>query len=107
MLRLFARSGDPYHMTVHEAQRFDQRTFASMLARRWVAYRPGKGFHITPDGEDAWENFQHTSIKRSNPMLPLTSRFDLTAHGITIMPADRPSKSRVVYDVPRRLARTA
>ena len=64
MLHPFALGGPGYHMTIHEAQRYDQRPFRSMLIQEWIAYRPGRGFHITAAGRAAWEQFHSTSIHR-------------------------------------------
>ncbi len=79
MLEIFA-SG--VFMRIEEAQLFDQRPFRSMLIRKWIAYKPGRGFHITPEGRKAHEEFHHTEIARKNPLLPLTRYFDPTAYGV-------------------------
>ena len=83
MLQAFAESGETYHMTVHEAQKFDQRPFRSMLIQKWIAFRPGRGFHITREGRAAWEEFLSTSIMRLHPEMPLTRYFDPTAYGLS------------------------
>jgi hypothetical protein len=82
MLRTFIDQGSGYHMHPEEAQAFDQRPFRSMLVRGWVAYRPGRGFHITREGREAWNRFLETDIARKNPTLPLTAYFDPTAYGL-------------------------
>lgn len=82
MLRQFAKQPDGYHMSIETAQQFDQRPFRSMLIRQWISFRPGKGFHITRKGLEAWEEFGHTSIKRADPSSPLTAYFDPAAYGI-------------------------
>jgi hypothetical protein len=64
------------------AQTFDQRPFRSMLMQGWVAYKPGRGFHITHEGRKAREEFHHTEIARKNPLLPLTAYFDPVAYGL-------------------------
>lgn len=74
--------GTDHFMTIEEAQRFDQRPFRSMLVRRWCAYRPGRGFHITKEGRAALEEFLTTDITRKNPAAPLTAYFDPTAYGL-------------------------
>ena len=76
MLRTFAQSAKGFFMSIHDAQRYDQRPFRSMLIQQWIAYRPMKGFHITRKGRDAWREFQATEITRKNPTLPLTAYFD-------------------------------
>jgi hypothetical protein len=80
MLRMFADSAD--HMTIAQAQQFDQRPFRSMLIREWIAYRPGKGFHITRTGRAAYHDFEEHDITRKNQTLPLTSYFDPTQYGL-------------------------
>lgn len=79
MLETFA-SG--IYMRVDEAQHYDQRPFRSMLIQRWIAYKPGRGFHITPAGRKAHAEFHHTEIARKNPTLPLTALFDPTKYGV-------------------------
>jgi hypothetical protein len=69
-------------MPIEDAQKFDQRPFRSMLIHRWAVYKSGKGFHITPEGVAAMEEFETTDILRKNPTLPLTAYFDPTAYGI-------------------------
>jgi hypothetical protein len=70
------------YMNIEQAQRYDQRPFRSMLIRGWIAYRPGRGFHITPEGRKARDEFHHTEIARKNPTLPLTAYFDPTVYGL-------------------------
>jgi hypothetical protein len=74
------RQGSPNR---REAQRYDQRPFRSMLIQGWISYRPGRGFRITREGRQAWEEFERTEIWRKNPALPLTAYFDLLAYGLT------------------------
>jgi hypothetical protein len=69
-------------MRIEQAMGFDQRPFRSMLIRKWVAYKPGRGFHITKDGSRAYHEFLNTDIARKNPLLPLTAYFDPTAYGL-------------------------
>ena len=77
------------YMTIEEAQSFDQRPFRSMLIRKWAAYRPGRGFHITRQGKDAMYEFHSTDIARKNPRLPLTAYFDAVAYGLASKKAPR------------------
>ena len=79
LLRLFARTD---YMAVETAQRYDQRAFRSLLVRKWIVYRPGRGFQLTPTGRTAWEEFGHTSIERRDPRQPLTAYFDAAAFGL-------------------------
>jgi|SRR5579862_571220 len=88
MMKAFIDNPDSY-MTIEEAQRYDQRPFRSMLIRRYIAYRPGKGFHITKEGREHWREFESTEIWRQNPLLPLTAYFDPTAYGLKHEPKPR------------------
>jgi hypothetical protein len=81
MLEAFA-SGT--YMSIGQAQVFDQRPFRSMLVRGWVAYRPGRGFHITSEGRAAHQDFHHRNIARKNPQAPLTRYFDPVAYGLHV-----------------------
>ena len=72
------------YLTISEAQHYDQRPFRSMLMRRWVAYKPGRGFHVTHEGRQAHQEFHHAEIARKNPLLPLTAYFDPTAYGLHV-----------------------
>lgn len=76
LLRTFAEASPGYHMTYHEAQRYDQRPYRSALIRGYIVYRPGRGFHLTRAGRAAWEEFQSTEIWRKNPHQPLTEWFE-------------------------------
>jgi len=82
MLKMFADSGVAQYMSIDDAQRWDQRPFRSMLIQKWVAYRPGRGFHVTREGVRAYQEFLSRDIGRKNPALPLTSYFDPTAYGL-------------------------
>jgi hypothetical protein len=82
MLKEFAANGAAY-MPIGHAQKFDQRPFRSMLVRKWIAYHPGHGFHITREGRAAWEEFRTTPILRLHPDRPLTRYFDPIACGLT------------------------
>jgi len=79
MLKTFATG---IYMSIEQAQHYDQRPFRSMLIQGWIAYRFGRGFHITPEGRKAFDVFHHTEIGRKNPLMPLTSFFDPTAYGL-------------------------
>lgn len=46
-----------------------------MLIQQWVSYKPGRGFHVTRKGLDAWLEFQSTDIARKDPSKPLTAYF--------------------------------
>lgn len=82
MLSAFAEKATDFAMPIDDARRFDQRPFRSMLIRKWVAYKRGRGFVITAEGREAWREFHATDIVRKNPALPLTSYFDPTAYGL-------------------------
>lgn len=82
MLLALVQNGRSGYMNYAEAAKFDQRPFRSMLIRGWCAYRPGRGFHITREGEAAMEEFRTTDILRKNPDRPLTRYFDATAYGL-------------------------
>lgn len=84
-LKIFIEAGKDFYMSQEEARKIDQRPFRSMLLQGWVAWRPGRGFHATREGRDAWEEFIHTDIARKNPNLPLTALFDPTAHNLRII----------------------
>jgi hypothetical protein len=84
MLKILYDNGSNGYMSIDEAQSFDQRPFRSMLIRRWAAYRPGRGFHVTQEGKEAMHEFLTTEIVRQNPTLPLTAYFDPTAYGLSM-----------------------
>lgn len=83
MLKVFADRNGSFHLSVMDAQGFDQRPFRSMLIRKYVEYRPGRGFHITVDGRNAAYEFEHREIARKDPSLPLTNYFDFAAYGLS------------------------
>jgi len=83
MLKIFIDLGTGVYMPIGQAQTFDQRPFRSMLMQGWVAYSPGRGFHITREGKSAWLEFRTTPIERANPYGPLTRYFDPVAYGLT------------------------
>lgn len=94
MLETFAEG---VYLTISQAQQYDQRPFRSMLIRGWIAYRPGRGFHITAEGKKARDEFHHTNIQRKNPTLPLTAYFDPTAYGLRM-----PRKKAKVHVMQKR-----
>lgn len=83
MLVMLFQNGPHVYMPIEDAQKFDQRPFRSMLIHKWAAYRPGKGFHITPEGIKAYDEFETTSIERRDPRRPLTGYFDYVAYGFS------------------------
>ena len=70
MLKVFVLQQANFHMTIEEAQAYDQRPFRSMLIQKWIAFKPGRGFHVTQAGRDAWHEFQTTTIQRNDPTRP-------------------------------------
>ena len=81
MLETFATG---VYLSISEAQHYDQRPFRSMLVRGWIAFKPGRGFHITHEGRKAHDDFHHGNIARKNPQGPLTRYFDPLAYGLTL-----------------------
>ena len=79
MLQAFLNANSSY-MTISHAQAFDQRPFRSMLVRKYIEYTPGRGFHITKKGRNAWMEFTSTDIGRKDARMPLTALFDPTAY---------------------------
>lgn len=84
MLQALYDNGISGHMSIDEAQAFDQRPFRSMLIRGWCAYRPNgaRGFHLTEEGRRAMEEFHTVNIARHDPTRPLTKYFDFLAYGL-------------------------
>lgn len=70
------------YMSIDEAAHFDQRPFRALLIRKYVAYKPGRGFHLTQAGRDARRTFYETDIARKDPTMPLTAYFDPAAYGL-------------------------
>lgn len=95
MLQALYDNGVSGHMSIDEAQHFDQRPFRSMLIRKYCAYRPNgaRGFHITEEGRRAMEDFHTAKITRQNPTLPLTAYFDPTAYGLTSLKVRKKPKA--------------
>lgn len=96
MLLALYDNGVNRYMRIEEAQTFDQRPFRSMLIRKWCAFRPGHGFHITKAGLAALDEFMSTSIQRRDPGLPLTAYFDPTAYGLTMPPSKKAARLHVM-----------
>lgn len=82
MLQVFHDLKPDEFLSLDDAQSYDQRPFRSMLVRKWIVYRAGKGFHITREGRAAWTEFLTTDIARKDPTRPLTAYFDPTAYGL-------------------------
>jgi hypothetical protein len=96
MLQTFADGGSDYYMSVDEAQHFDQRPFRAMLVRRYIAYRPGRGFHLTKEGRTAWKQFKDASlIERSKDRFsaPLTAYFDAAFYGLQMVGGHKAKKT--------------
>ena len=105
MLKMFIDMPIGQFMRIEEAQHYDQRPFRSMLIQKWVAYAPGRGFHVTKTGREAYRRFLSTDIARHNPNAPLTAYFDATAYGLRKPPMrERRSKDRQQQDVPLAIA---
>jgi len=85
MLRMFVEAGATTFMTIEEAQVWDQRPFRSMLIQRWIAHKPGRGFHVTKEGLKAWRDFQEgeqaMQRRKESQHLPLTAYFDMATGG--------------------------
>lgn len=81
-------------VSVEHAAGMSQVTFGSLYRRRkddnddpkvqLVAYKPGKGFHITAQGRDALysRGAYEADITRKNTSDPLTRFFDPVAYGL-------------------------
>lgn len=82
MLKAFGEQSPDYFMNIETAGRFDQRPFRSMLIRKYISYRPGRGFHITREGRNSYLDFLSTEIWRKTPSMTLTAYFDPIAYGI-------------------------
>lgn len=92
MLQMFADNGIDGYISFIDAHGFDQRPFRSMLIRKWIAYRPSRGFHITKEGKAALYQLEQADITRNRNTItkPLTRYFDYVAYGL----ADQPRKSK-------------
>lgn len=82
-------------MSIDEAQHFDQRPFRALLIRKYVAYKPGKGFHLTEAGRAARKTFYETDIVRKDPTMPLTAYFDPAAYGLKPRPKEKSKPNNV------------
>jgi hypothetical protein len=98
MLEMFADNGLDGYISYIDAHAFDQRPFRSMLIRRWISYRPGRGFHITREGRDALYHLRDARITRNEHMIthPLTKYFDSIAYGLEGKPKAKRTRLRVV-----------
>lgn len=94
LLKTFIELRGNHYMSVEDAQEYDQRPFRSMLIQKWVDYTPGRGFHVTQTGKEAWKQFNTTNITRKNPTMPLTSYFDPTAYGLKVSWAKAKAKTK-------------
>lgn len=90
MLELLVTQKDDY-ISYEQAQELDQRPFRSMLIQKWVSYRPGRGFRVTKDGLDAWNEYLAADISRKNTHAPLTKMFDAVFYGLVAGPV-KPAK---------------
>lgn len=98
LLKLFMKHASEagWFMKMPEAATLDQRPFRSLLMRGWIRYERGYGFQVTYEGKDAWHNFLHTSIERSNPHGPLCAFFYATNK------VERPETKRGAMEIVRR-----
>ena len=65
------------YISFEDAHLLDQRPFRSMLIRKYIAFKPGRGFHITKEGEDALYRWYHTVVdQRKDTLAPLTKTFN-------------------------------
>jgi hypothetical protein len=87
MLKTFVAAGDRFFMSVDDAAKFDQRPFRSMLIREWVAYRPGKGFHLTRAGRDAVDGIPRHRHLAEESVAPADELF--RSEGLRAGPAAR------------------
>lgn len=85
------------YMSIEEAQHFDQRPFRAMLRRKYVAYKPGRGFHLTQAGRDARRVFYETDIVRKDPTMPLTAYFDPSQYGLK--PRQKATRKAAVVEI--------
>jgi hypothetical protein len=95
MLQMFNDNGTEGYISYIDAHAFDQRPFRSMLIRKWISYRPGRGFHITREGKAALYSLEQAQITRNEHMIshPLTRYFDSVAYGLE----DQPKRKRKLH----------
>ena len=62
-----------------------------MLIQKWVSYRVGRGFRITKEGIDAWNEYLAADITRKNVHAPLTAIFDAVYYGLAAGPSPKNS----------------
>ena len=107
ILEEFVSAGVNASLSIEEVGRFDQRGFRSMIYRSekrpdpWVAFRPGRGFHLTSHGRDAWDSYHSRKYLRNDPLGPLTSYFDPVAYGIK-PPKQKPATRAKLHVVHHR-----
>ena len=93
LLREFAELQPGSHIPVARAAKFDQRPLCSLYHRGWIGLHPGKGFYLTREGIDAYNEYMVSeSRKRLNPDRPLSHYFDPVAYQL-----ERPEKKKVVH----------
>lgn len=108
MLKTFATERADFHMSIEQAQAYDQRPFRSMLIQEWIAFTPGKGFHITKKGREAWYEFGNTDIGRRDHTRPLTAYFDATLYGLkTPKKRKGPAKKQALHLTVREMKAAA
>src|SRR5262245_24807457 len=76
---------DSGYMSIQQAGHFDQRSFGSMLHRRYVVYIAGRGFKMTKEGRAAFHDFLSADIIRRIPSERLTHYFDPSAYGLSLL----------------------
>ena len=75
ILRLFCTRSTFF--SVAEVSKLDQRAFGSLYHRGWIAHRPGRGFHATIMGRNAYQEYMEGEARlRKNDSLPLSHYFD-------------------------------
>jgi signal transduction histidine kinase len=103
LLKTFAEAQANHYMTIAEAQRYDQRPFRSMLVQGWISYQPGRGFRITREGREVWEEFERTSQVVDSLML--LARADSGKESLERVSADACAIVRSAAEQGERLAR--
>jgi hypothetical protein len=91
MLELLVNQKNEY-LSYEQAQELDQRPFRSMLIQKWVSYRPQRGFRVTKEGVDAWNEYLAADITRKNTHAPLTKIFDAVFYGLVAGPVKKSAK---------------
>ena len=78
MLHTFIASGSGFYMSIHEAQKFDQRPFRSLLIREWIAYTPDNYVSLVAEvcGDiDKLVNFRRSCRDRMRATIGDAERF--------------------------------